>query len=43
VIKQLNGEIVSIDYSQQVALSISIAENADLSTLDLYRINLSDD
>jgi uncharacterized YigZ family protein len=43
VIKQLNGEIVSIDYSQQVELSISIAENADLSTLDLYRINLSDD
>jgi uncharacterized YigZ family protein len=43
LIKQLNGEIMSIVYSQEVELSISIAEGADLSTLALYRINLSDD
>jgi uncharacterized YigZ family protein len=43
VIKQLNGEIVSIDYSQEVALNISIAEHADLSALALYRVDLSDD
>jgi hypothetical protein len=42
VIKQLNGEIVSIVYSQEVELSISIAEDADLSTLALYRVNLRD-
>jgi uncharacterized YigZ family protein len=43
LIKQLNGEIESIVYSQQVELRISIAENADLSTLALYQINLSTD
>ena len=43
LIKQLGGEISSIQYSQQVELSISVAENADLSTLTLYRANLSDD
>jgi putative IMPACT (imprinted ancient) family translation regulator len=43
LIKQLNGEIVSIDYSQTVELSISIAEDADLSTLALYRINQTND
>lgn len=43
LIKQLNGEIVSIDYSQEVELSISIAEDADLSTLALYRLNQSND
>lgn len=43
LIKQLNGEIMSIVYSQEVELSICIAEDADLSTLALYRINLSDD
>lgn len=43
LIKQLNGEIVSIDYSQEVELSISIAEDADLSTLTLYRLNQSND
>jgi uncharacterized YigZ family protein len=43
VIKQLKGEIVSLEYSQRVELSISVAENANLSTLALYRVNLSDD
>lgn len=43
LIKQLNGEIVSIAYSQEVALSISVAEDADLSTLALYRVNQGDD
>lgn len=43
LIKQLKGEIVSIDYSQEVKLSISIAEDADLSTLALYRLNQRND
>jgi uncharacterized YigZ family protein len=43
LLKQLKGEIVSIDYSQEVELSISIAEDADLSTLALYRLNQSND
>jgi uncharacterized YigZ family protein len=43
LIKQLAGEIETIEYSQHVELSISIAENADLSTLSLYRVNLGDD
>jgi uncharacterized YigZ family protein len=43
LIKKLKGEIMSIVYAQEVEISISIAEGADLSTLALYRINLSDD
>lgn len=43
LIKQLKGEIISINYSQQVKLSISLAENADLSTLALYRIDQGND
>jgi uncharacterized YigZ family protein len=43
LIKQLKGEIVSIDSSQEVKLSISIAEDADLSTLALYRLNQRND
>ncbi len=42
LIKQLGGEIVALEYSQLVEVSISIAENADLSTLALYRVNSSD-
>jgi uncharacterized YigZ family protein len=43
LIKQLAGEIETIEYSHHVELSISIAKNADLSTLGLYRVNLGDD
>ncbi|MEH6448898.1 MAG: YigZ family protein [Oleispira sp.] len=43
LIKQLGGDIVSVDYSQAVNVSISIAEDADLSTLALYRVNQSHD
>ncbi|MFQ3172190.1 MAG: putative YigZ family protein [Oleispira sp.] len=43
LIKQLAGEIETIEYSRHVELSISIAEDADLSTLGLYRVNLGDD
>jgi uncharacterized YigZ family protein len=43
LIGQLGGEIVAIEYSEQVKLIVSIAESADLSTLTLYRINGSDD
>jgi uncharacterized YigZ family protein len=43
LIKQLAGEITNVEYSQSVELSISIAEEADLSTLALYRINSGDD
>ena len=42
LIKQLDGDIVTINYSLEVELSISIAEEADLSTLALYRIDLGD-
>jgi len=43
LIKQLGGDIKSIEYSQEVNLSISIAEDADLSTLALYRLNQGND
>ena len=43
LIKQLGGVIKSIEYSQEVNLSISIAEDADLSTLALYRLNQGND
>jgi uncharacterized YigZ family protein len=42
LIKQLDGDIVTINYSLEVELSISIAEEADLSSLALYRIDLGD-
>lgn len=42
LIKQLSGEIKSVAYSQQVKLSISIAADADLGTLTLYRVDQGD-
>ena len=42
LIKQLAGEIISIEYSLQVEISISLAEDCDLSTLNLYRIDHGD-
>jgi uncharacterized YigZ family protein len=43
LIKQLAGRVETVEYSQHVELSISIAEDTDLSTLGLYRVNLGDD
>lgn len=42
LIKQLGGEIINIEYSLQVEMSISLAENSDLSNLALYQINRCD-
>jgi uncharacterized YigZ family protein len=41
LIKQLAGQILSINYSQQVELNVSLSKEADLSSLALYRINVS--
>ncbi|MFT4908108.1 MAG: putative YigZ family protein [Oleispira sp.] len=41
LIKQLAGKILSINYSQQVELNVSLSKEADLSSLALYRINVS--
>jgi uncharacterized YigZ family protein len=40
LIKQLAGQILSINYSQQVELNVSLSKEADLSSLALYRINV---
>ena len=40
LIKQLAGQILSISYSQQVELNVSLSKEADLSSLALYRINV---
>jgi len=42
LIKQLAGEIISIEYSLQVELKVSVAEDADLSNLTLYRVDTGD-
>jgi uncharacterized YigZ family protein len=41
LIKQLAGQILSINYAQQVELNVSLPKEADLSSLTLYRINVS--
>lgn len=43
LISQLSGEIINVDYQQEVHLKVRLAENADLSSLDFYRINRGDD
>ena len=43
LISQLAGEIIHIEYSEQVELIASLTEGTDLSSLTLYRINGSDD
>jgi uncharacterized YigZ family protein len=43
LIKQLAGEITNIEYTLQVEMNISLAEDSDLSTLSLYRIDQGDD
>ena len=43
LIKQLAGEIISIEYGLQVEMSISLAEDCNLSTLNFYRIDHGDD
>lgn len=42
LITQLKGEILTVDYQQDVNLKVRLSEKADLSSLDLYRINRSD-
>ena len=41
LVKQLDGEIINIEYTLQVEISISIAEDINLSSLALYRIDES--
>jgi putative IMPACT (imprinted ancient) family translation regulator len=43
LITQIDGEIVNVDYQQQVYLKVRLPENADLSSLTLYRIDRGDD
>jgi uncharacterized YigZ family protein len=42
LIAQLQGEIVAVDYQQQVQIRAKLATKADLSTLSLYRLDRSD-
>ncbi len=39
LISKLNGEILNIEYEQDVKLKVKLAEKSDLSTLSLYRVN----
>lgn len=43
LITQIDGETVNVDYQQQVYLKVRLPENADLSSLTLYRIDRGDD
>lgn len=43
LVSQLQGEIISSDYKLEVILKVKLAEKADLSSLSLYRINVSND
>lgn len=43
LIAQLSGEVLNVDYQQEVHLKIRVSETADLSSLALYRVNRSND
>jgi putative IMPACT (imprinted ancient) family translation regulator len=43
LISQLAGEIIHIEYTEQVELIVSLTKDTDLSSLTLYRIDGSND
>lgn len=41
LISQLDGGILNVDYQQNVKITAQLKQNADLSSLDFYRVNLN--